>query len=194
MVGAMFPSNIKMEPKVPDVLISVIKSGTVVINSIPLNAVQAGPVMKHRSNALLPTQVTDSEVSQAAKNTAAHTMDHHNTDVILPATHAKNAKMVIKDAVQTEQLNVMNARIQIVQKCSNATKLIQTIQSVIHAQQEEIKLTAMQRKQNVKAATQKISCLHVMRRHSNANNLTIPVELSRQLVTLPALTIHHHNS
>jgi len=193
VVGAMFPSNTLMEVKVPDVLISVIKNGTVVMNTIPLNAVQDGPVMKLEKNVSLPTQVMDSEVNPAAKNTVAQITDQRHTDAIPPVIHAMNAKRETLDVVQTEQPNVMPAKIQMLISYSNATKPIQIIQSVMNVKMAP-QLIVMQKRKSAKAAIQKINCSHAMRRHSNANNLTILVELKRLLVVHHALTKHQQTS
>lgn len=188
-VGAMFQSPMLMDTEVPDVLISVMTHSIAVINMILENALQDGLVMLFKENASLQTQVTDSAASLSVKTTASHTQDQTNIDAIPQAIFVKNAKMVILDATQTEQLNVITVLIQIETRCSNATNQILTLQNAMLVRQ--MQLIAIQKKKNVLAATLQTNCIFATRPLLNANNLTIKEEISKLLVMQAAIISLH---
>jgi hypothetical protein len=181
VVGAMFLSSTQMDMRVPDVLMSVMTHGTVVINMIPLHAAQAGLVTRPEDNASWPTQETVLVASPGAKTTADHTQDLTHTDATLPAIPATPVSQVTVDAAQTGQLNAEAALTQIQASSTDATKPIQTIHSASHVT-IRIRLTVTQEPRHATVALHHQSSTHVTPRHSAASQPTTP-EISNRPVT-----------
>jgi hypothetical protein len=171
----------RMDMKVPDVLMSVMTHGIVVTNMIPLHAAQAGLVTSRLDNASWLTQETVLVASLDAKTTADHTQDQTHTDATPPATPAMPVSQVTLDAAQTEQLNVEAARTQIQASSTDATKPIQIIHSANHVT-TRMSLTVTQEPRHAMLALHHQSSSHVMKRHSAASQPTTP-EISNRLVT-----------
>jgi hypothetical protein len=122
----------KMDTRVPIVLMSEMTHGIVEINLIPLPAHQDGLVMRLLDNASSALQVRDSDPELPVKTTAIqfHQRKKITGDAILLHTCVKNVAMILQAAQQTEELNALTARAQIPPKIfSNVIKLTQIIQS-----------------------------------------------------------------
>jgi hypothetical protein len=132
--GAMYQLPMKMDMRVPDVLMLEMTHGTVVINMIPLLAHQDGLVMKKLTNALWLTQVMDSEVNQPVTNSAKFQAPIKPTDIdaILLPILAKNVRLVqTLVAIKIELLHAqLHAKMEMILLNSlNATKLTQINQN-----------------------------------------------------------------
>jgi hypothetical protein len=181
--GAMFQLPMKMDMRVPDVLMLEMIHGTVEINMIPPPAPQDGHVMLNQENVLWPTQVMDLDQSPLVKTTANHIQDHQaqemiNTDAILPTILVINVRMVILDVTQIDQLHVAIARTQIQLNSSNVTEPTQTTQNVNPALKMILKV-ACHKVKPVTVAHQSHNFSSVIQRLLLVSKLRMPVTSSK---------------
>jgi len=104
-VGAMSPPCPKMERLDQDVLISLVKDGTVTISGIPTSATRDGnALISSPEDAKKLTMERAMAAMPHATNTANHTHSQRNTNATLLITPVLNARRTTpqRDALKTE--------------------------------------------------------------------------------------------
>lgn len=196
--GVMSQSNMKMDTRVLDVLMSEMTHGIVEINMILQLVLQDGLVMKQLENVLWLTQERVSVVNQLVIITVLdtdHTQDQVDQiliDAILQLEHAINVKIKqIPDVAQIEMCNAATVLLhhQIPHINSNVIKLMLKIQSVRNAQMIN-RTDVNPNKLHAKVAIQNKSSSNVIQKHSPVFRLSNKV-ISNRLVMLSVDTSPH---